>query len=160
MSRIDAETARELIASYLPIRARWQPGRCPLDLDFTIGRNGLRRPAPDLFSDAVTKADLEDWETLQIFGEYDYAEGGGAHVLIGLHDSDDAVYTLDVELDDPVTLMSESLPTFIEMFLLVDNTLAKGEAPIQDILPSAQSIDPVGYAAFWLPLIQSLTNDE
>ena len=44
--------------------------------------------------------DLEpEWSALDLFGEEDYAEGGGASPFLGVHRSSGKIFGLDVERD-------------------------------------------------------------
>ena len=72
--KLDIGAARSAIIAGLPIRARWMLEETALDFDFTQAHEGLRHVSTDDHSGDIEK----DWTDLLIFGQSDYAEGGGA----------------------------------------------------------------------------------
>jgi hypothetical protein len=139
----------------LPRRRRWKVQATPLDFDFSPG---LRGPAP-LDRDAYDFPLEAAWLQLAIFGEYDYAEGGGAHVLLGVRERDGRVYGLDFERDEkPMFLLNSGLEAFIETFECLDAHLRKGRALPSDIEKHLRAIDPKAYpSSDWKPFVKFAT---
>jgi hypothetical protein len=68
---IDPESVRMQIAARLPIRVRWLVDETPLDFDFSRSQAPLRSIAA---GDIIGGGIEEEWTSLDIFGEDDYAE--------------------------------------------------------------------------------------
>jgi hypothetical protein len=124
------EELRLTVVARLPRRARWFLGETPWDWDFSRAARPLE-PVPD--DDAVSWMEVlpEDWRQMLIFGEEDFAEGGGASPFVSVHAQTGAVVGLDVERERSAAfLLNSSLPAFIETFLLLDEGMrANGKVP-------------------------------
>jgi len=122
----------------------------PLDFDFSIGRQGPRRLTVADFNEAT---ELEaSWLDLLIFGESDYAEGGGASMYIGVRESDGAVYGLDVEREQPLALFNSSFDRFIETFFALDAFYRQGQQLPRGLEERIRGIDPEAYPFSEWPL--------
>ena len=132
----------EKLLGRLPRRRRWTFLETPLDWDFSAARRG-----PEPLDRAAYDFELKPaWMELAMFGEYDYAEGGGAHVLVGLRKRDGRVYGLDIERDrGPMFLLNSSLAAFLETFECLDASLGKKRSLPRDIGKGLRAIDPGAY---------------
>lgn len=96
-------TAESILATALPEKARWMIDGAPLDFEFTVASHGLQ-PLPNevqRFGDAT-------WSDLLVFGEHDYAEGGGARALLCIRERDGAVLGLDLEREVAIFPLNSS----------------------------------------------------
>jgi hypothetical protein len=83
---------------------------------------------------------------LLIFGEYDYAEGGGANPFLGVRRADGVVYGLDVERSKiPMFVLNSSLDAFVKTFDVLDRYLAEKRALPADVTQVLRRIDPGVY---------------
>src|SRR5262245_40516622 len=112
---LDLEALRLAIVARLPVRARWWVHDTPLDYDFRVARQGL----DTLAKDAVEFGE-EEWSDLLIFGEYDYAEGGGANPWLGIRKTDGAVFGLDPERENALFFLNTSIEDFFRTFTLLN----------------------------------------
>lgn len=146
----DAKAVQSAIVAGLPERARWAIGGMTLDYQFC---RGIRE---------LTRADLEgeaerEISGLLIFGDCDYAEGGGAAAWIVLRAADGAVCGLDVERKDALFLFNSSIERFIQTFVLLDGFLSRGQPLPAEIEARTRDIDPEVYArSEWRLLIEHL----
>src|SRR6266487_5307312 len=104
---IDLEAARLLILRDLPPRVRWLINWTPCDYDFSRSQ-ALLRPieAADLGDCEI----VEEWTSLALFGEEDFAKGGGARPFIGIHRETREVFGLDIERESfELFLLNSSL---------------------------------------------------
>jgi hypothetical protein len=83
---LDRMTVESTLTSDLPVQARWMIDGTPLGFEFTVGRLGLRR-LPDEVLEAGDTASSE----LLVFGEQDFAEGGGARPWLCVRECEGAV---------------------------------------------------------------------
>src|SRR5262245_41213574 len=102
----------------VPGQARWIIEDTPLDFDFSIGHGGPRRLSAADFNEHTPLP--AEWSDLFLFGETDYADGGGASMYLAVRAGDEAVCGLDVERDQPLVLFNSSLERFIKTFIAVD----------------------------------------
>lgn len=152
--KLDASAARSAIIAGLPIRARWMLEETPLDFDFTQAHEGLRHVTTDDFSGDVER----EWTDLLIFGQSDYAEGGGASSWITIRKTDGAVCGLDVERDHAVFVYNSSIETFIQTFALLDRYLGRGQPLPANIEALVRGIDRESYpGSEWRLLVNYLT---
>ena len=95
------------------------------------------------------------WLTLLMFGEYDYAEGGGAHPFVGIQRTEGAVFGLDFERDrQPKFLLNSCLDTFVDTFHALDEYLGKGRRLPEDIDRRLHAIDGTAYdRSDWKPFV-------
>lgn len=140
--RLDPDSVKKE-ARRLPASRRWFVQGTPLDYDFSAGR---ARPQP-LDAAAFDFRLQPKWLDLLIFGEYDYAEGGGANPFLGVRRTDGAVYGLDFERDKaPMFLLNSSLEAFVETFELLDGCLAKKHPLPSGVESLLRKIDPKAFA--------------
>jgi len=153
--KVDLQSLQSTIVTRLPRCARWLIAEVTLDFDFSAAREGLSAIRPD---DAVGPRDLQQWVVLRIFGECNFAAGGGARPWLCIRMDDGAVVELDIEHDNPVRMVNSSLERFIEAFNLVNRHLGEGLQLPADIDPRLRAIDPTVYdASYWRPLLEYLT---
>src|SRR5216117_2705717 len=124
-----SDYVRSQIAAHLPARVRWLVNRSPLDFDFSRSQ----RPLQPLLASEVN-GDLEpEWSALDLFGEEDYAEGGGASPFLGVHRSSGQIFGLDVERESSqMFLLNSDDDRFIRTFLLFDEVVRAGKLPAAD----------------------------
>lgn len=147
---IDPEAVRSAIVDGLPARARWMLGEMPLDFDFSVGRGG---PRP-LTDEDVCGGIEEEWADLLLFGECDYADGGGARPWLAIRRSGGGVCALDVEWKDPISTYNTSIERFIRVFALLDPYLGHGRPLPPETEDRVRAIDPEGYElSEWKDLI-------
>lgn len=150
--KLDRGVVQAAIVAGLPARARWVINGTPLDYDFTVASRGLR----ELPNDTVGSAD-EDWFNLLIFGEYDYAEGGGAHPWLGIHQANGFVYGLDPKRAVPMFLLNSSIERFIRTFRFLDESLSRGKQLPLDLEARVRELDPEAYPeSDWRSLVDYL----
>jgi hypothetical protein len=135
----------------LPLRRRWTFDGTPLDWDFSAKRRELRPLDESAFDFRLKPA----WLELLIFGEYDYAEGGGAHPFLGIRRSDGAVFGLDVERDrQPLFLLNSGLSAFVETFEVLDAYLRRARRLPEDVDQRLQAIDKAAFRrSDWKPFV-------
>src|SRR5262245_15661854 len=111
---LDLEAIHSAIVDRLPAHARWAVKGTWLDYDFSAGRLELRPLSKDSVALEFLRA---AWLDLLIFGDYDFAEGGGANPFLGIHRVDGRVLGLDVERNGEATfLINSSIHHFIHSF--------------------------------------------
>ena len=132
----------------------WMLEETPLDFDFSQAHEGLRHVTTDDLS-----GDIEaEWADLLIFGQSDYAEGGGASPWITIRKTDGAVCGLDVERDHAVFVFNSSIEGFIQTFALLDRYLGHVHPLPTNIETLVRDIDGDCYpASEWRLLIDYLT---
>jgi hypothetical protein len=137
---VKAATIQDIVRR-LPVRRRWMVQETPLDYDFSAG---VRGPAP--LRQRSYDFPLEpEWLELLIFGEYDYAEGGGAHPFLGVHRKSGVVYALDFERDTPLVILNSGLEAFVKTFEAIDADLTKPAQLPRQIGKTLKVIDPSVY---------------
>ena len=118
----DMESIRQQIVTRLPARVRWLLNGTALDFDFSRSGAPLKPVMPADFNSATTIDD--NWTSLRIFGEADFAEGGGAHLYLGVHSESGKVLGLDVESEaSPMCLLNSDVDRFIQTFLAFGSML-------------------------------------
>jgi hypothetical protein len=150
---LDLKAIQAAAVAGLPNRARWMVGDTPLDFDFAQARRGLRR----LTTGDVGGAIAEEWSNLLVFGDLDYADGGGAWTFIVVRTSDGAVCELhaDREGDEAIFVFNSSIGRFVLTFAELDLYLRRGQRLPADIEARVRSIDPRAYpASEWRLLIE------
>jgi hypothetical protein len=149
---LDLEAIQSAIVQALPVHAHWSINNTPLDFDFPAGHKGLR-PLPH---DIIQQTEKE-WFDLLIFGEYDYAEGGGASPWLGIRKTDGAVYGLDVERENPMFLLNSSIERFIHTFEVLNQYLAQGKQLPSSVEAVVRAIDPEVYpVSDWRSLVDCM----
>jgi hypothetical protein len=79
MTSPNLEQVRLQVASQLPIRVRWLIDGTPDDYNFSRAS----APLQPLQESEINGQTDNEWLSLHLFGEEDYAEGGGAQSPIG-----------------------------------------------------------------------------
>ena len=113
---IDRKATEAALASGLPYRARWMVEGEPLDFRFMVCRHGFYTLPDAVIANAGT-ATCE----LLVFGEQDYAEGGGSRSWLCVRKRDGAVYRFDPEFEEPLLLLNSSVPQFVATFRALDD---------------------------------------
>ena len=151
---VTPEEVTAVVLRSLPSRARWVLQGTPLDYDFSAGHSGVRPPSTEQLPPEVIDPDAR---ALLIFGEYDFAQGGGANPFLGVRSSDGAVLGLDLEREDsPLFPLNSSIERFVRTFSLLDNYLARGGAAPADIDEQLAAIDPEAYGTSeWRDLVNA-----
>jgi hypothetical protein len=137
---IDPESARQEVARRLPARVRWLVRGVPLDFDFSRSRASLRPIAPT----DLSGCDIEDeWTTLFLFGEEDYADGGGASSYLGVHRDTGEICGLDVEREESqVFILNSNVDRFIQTFQKIDEMLSHTPVASGILSRALMKIDP------------------
>src|SRR5215831_7323987 len=91
---INLELIRQEVVRALPVRARWRIKDTALDFDFTRSRQQLRTIAPNDLSGGVIES---EWSVFYLFGQADFADGGGASPYLGVHQITGEICGIDVE---------------------------------------------------------------
>lgn len=153
---LDAAAIQRLV-SQLPATRRWFVQETPLDYDFSAGRRTVTTLRPESFDFPMKP----EWLQLLVFGEYDYAEGGGAHPFLGVRPADGFVCGLDVELDKPLFVLNSSLHAFIATFEAIDAYLANSQALPRGFSKTLKAIDPAVFGkSNWKPFVTFATAEE
>ncbi len=157
MTRINLGQARKKVVRALPVRVRWLVEGCPLDFDFSRARCDLR-PLAD--SDTNGFEIPQEWVPLFLFGEQDYAEGGGATPFLGVHADTGQVFGLDAEREsEPVYLLNSDIDKFILTFDVFDRALRQGSLPVKQVPCLAEEIDPTAFAVGeWRDLAEAIAS--
>jgi len=143
-----------MLAARLPPRARWLLGDSPLDWDFSRAAHPLEA-LPEDHAQTLAAILPNDWRELLIFGEDDYAEGGGAQSFLTVHTRTGEVFGVDGERDAPVYFLSSSVTAFVETFLLFDRVLRGGVGTASELAEAARAVDPRGFdRSEWRDLAQ------
>jgi len=137
---IDTEPIRSQILTRLSVRGRWLVNETPLDFDFSRSQSPLR---PIMAVDVAGGAIEEHWRSLRIFGEEDYAEGGGSRPYLGIHLESGEIYGLDLErVKSQMFLLNSNIERFVETFLALDQVLRPGGLLDPQIGERLKRIDP------------------
>lgn len=142
MAEIDLETVRTMVCSSLPVRARWFIDETPLDFDFSRAHAPLLPVQP-----SELLCDIEpEWARIRLFGEQDYAEGGGASPFLGVHEETGWILGLDVEREaSSIYVLNSTIDGFIETFLLFDGVLTRAHPQLETLALAAHRIDPSAF---------------
>jgi hypothetical protein len=156
---LDLKTIQSTALARLPERTRWLIKGVPLDIDFSTARRGLARVGGQ---HVIGGTPPPQWRKLLIFGEYDYAEGGGAAAWICVREGDGAICGLDPERgEQPVFLFNSSIDRFIDTFLLLDLHLRSARALPDGIVAAARDLDGDAYdASEWRVLINHISGQQ
>lgn len=150
---LNRNVTEKTIVSGLPARARWMINGTPLDFDFSAAGHGLRG-----LPDEVTEADAGVSDLL-VFGEQDFAEGGGACPWLCIHMRNGSVYGFDPERENAMFLLNSSIELFIATFRLLDEYLRTNAKLPSDCESRLRAIDPSTYPkSDWRMLMESLRN--
>lgn len=153
---VDLEQARRRIETELPRRVRWLIHDTPLDFDFSRAQHPLE-PTSESDLQGTMK---EEWTTLYLFGEQDYARGGGAAPYLGIDAVTGAVRGLDVE-SSRLFLLNSDIGAFVETFQLFDQALRLRSSPLDAVASVARRIDPPAFEqSEWSELVAYLLDGE
>lgn len=95
--------------------------------------------ASDIVSGPIEAA----WTSLRLFGEQDYAEGGGASPFLGVDLDSGEIFGLDVEREkSQMFLLNSDVDRFIQTFLALDGALRLGALRDAQIGQRLRQIDP------------------
>jgi hypothetical protein len=157
MNVIDLEHARHRITTELPPRVRWLIKGSPLDFDFSRSQVPLKPLSQSEIHGTIEK----DWTTLYLFGERDYAEGGGASPFLGISSTSGEILGLDVERDSGCRfLLNSDIESFIKTFEVFDRVLRLGTTALDSLSSSAIEIDPRAFQrSEWALLLDHLVTD-
>ena len=135
----------------LPLRRRWTCGGTPFDWDFSAKSRALRPLDSRVYQVPLKPA----WRTLLIFGEYDYAEGGGTNPFIGARSTDGMIWGLDPERDrKPMFLLNSTLDAFVDTFQALDAYLGAKQPLPADIDRTLRAIDKSAFGrSDWKPFV-------
>jgi hypothetical protein len=126
----------------------------PLDFEFTVGRIGLYRLPNEVLESSHTAS-----SELLVFGEQDFAEGGGARPWLCVRERDGSIYGFDPEREEPEFLLNSSLDRFMMTFRLLNDYLAKNKPLPRDCETRLRAIDPESYPdSDWRLLMEYLRN--
>ena len=150
---LDRKTIETVLASGLPECARWLLDGATLDFQFTVSRLGLRR-----LREEERPSDDAPSNELLVFGEQDFAEGGGAHPWLCARMPDGWICGFDPDNDDdPVFLLNSSAERFVATFRVLNEYLASGAPLPPDCSTRLQAIDPEAYpSSDWRELAEHL----
>lgn len=95
--------------------------------------------------------------SLALFGEQDYADGGGARPLLGIDTHTGEVVGLDPERDSCLYLLNTNLEAFIRMFTLFDNFVRLRRGTVAELSSGARAIEPSAFdRSAWAMLLELL----
>lgn len=159
MTNISLDQARKKVAGALPVHVRWLVGDYPIDFDFSRAQSDLK---PMTVSDTNGFEILQEWQSLYLFGEQNYAEGGGAAPYLGIHRDTGQVFALDVESEaSPLSLLNSDIDKFISTFDVFDRSVRHRTLQIEQVAGLLEEIDPVAFAeSEWSGLIEAITSGE
>lgn len=137
------EALRLQLVQRLPPRVRWTLDGTPWAWDFSRAREPLRPLSAEESEDWLDVLPRH-WSELFVFGEYDFAAGGGASPFITVHSQKGEVHGLDIEREGDVTfLLNSSVSRFIDTILVFDEVLGTRGAPATGLLERVRAADPV-----------------
>jgi|SRR6266850_4230347 len=145
----DPESIRLQVATRLPVRVQWLIEQTPLDFDFSPSQAPLLNA-----NDFLGGPPDQRWTALHIFGEQDYAEGGGATPFLGVHAESGEILGLDLDRDESqIFLLNSNIDLFIKTFLELDEVLRLSRSPQVQIRERLKKIDPGAFErSEWLGL--------
>jgi len=151
---MNAASIQSLVASRLPQRARWLIGNTILDFSrYSEPRNLTAEFAQWGLSDADV-ADIEHVSDFIVFGMWNFNGGGGARPALAVRQSDGKVFDVDVEADEPLSLLNSSLQAFIDTFCLLEKYLEHGQPIPADLHSLVRNLDPMVYSkSEWRDLV-------
>ena len=138
---LDIEPVRAELVDALPLAVKWPMGDAELDFDFSRSRRALCTMGR---SEINFELDAE-WADLYLFGEMNFAEGGGSRTLLAVHVESLEILGLDVERPSSILFFSTSARAFVRTFDLFCHVLRLG-ADLDKLQVQAQMIDPTGFS--------------
>jgi len=155
---MNAASIQSLIASRLPQRARWLIGEAILDFS---RHSEPRNLTAEFLEWGLSEPDVADFEHVSdfiVFGMWNFDEGGGARPALAVRQSDGKVFDVDVEADEPFSLLNSSLEAFIDTFCLLDKYLGQGQPIPADLHSLVRNVDPTVYSeSEWRELVESVS---
>lgn len=152
---IDLEIIRSQIRANLPIQTRWYINSTPLNFDFSRSASALSSiTARDIIGGSVEP----EWTALRIFGESDYADGGGAQAGLSIHVETGEIFGLDVERHTvPMFLFNSNITSFIQTFLTLDRAFRLGTHSTGQLKELLTPLDPITFErSEWRFLCESI----
>jgi hypothetical protein len=139
----------------LPVQAHWSIKGTPLSFDFSAAHGGLRT----LPKEASELGNAEG-AALLVFGEQDFAEGGGGHPWLCFCKQDGSVWGFDPERKQPMFLLNSSIERFIATFGFLHAYLEKNARLPANSKSHVQNLDPDAYSTSdWRLLVEYLSSD-
>ena len=149
---VDVEELRARIVTHLPLRVRWHVHETPWDFDFARARCPLKALEPSDFQPDF----CEEWRDLIIFGEEDYAEGGGARPFLTIHRETGEILGFDIDrhtkpaalltmherIHVPIYTLNSSIEGFIRSFAILDEALRLGSRALEGLADALRLADP------------------
>lgn len=151
---IDTEAVRHQVLASLPTDARWLLNGIPLAFSFARATARLEPLDP---SEVTGPLELE-WRSLHLFGEQDYADGGGATPFIGVDVNSGKIIGLDLERDTaPLSLFNSNIDAFIRTFRLLDDAFRREPVLVHVLEAQVRQIDPAAFSSSeWARLLEFL----
>lgn len=154
MIKVDLEALRQQLHQGLPQQVRWEVEETPWDLDFSRAATPLRTLQDGEIYGEVPAA----WRNLWIFGEDDFAEGGGANCQYVIDGADGRILCLETEMDSLVPWNSDA-GRFIKSFALVDRLMRQKDITPEAAADAVRAIDPEVYeSSRWSQLLGHLAD--
>jgi hypothetical protein len=149
---MDVAALQRAVVSDLPRRSRWLIDGTPMDYKFYTVPMSMA---------ALSGSDDDLLKRLIAFGEYDFAEGGGARPWLVVDSVDARVFLFDDEADDDdpeLRLLNSCFDAFVRTFRLLDAYLGRGRRVSADTGALVEAWDPRAYASSeWRKLVDHLT---
>lgn len=142
---LDLVSIEKLIATRLPASARW-PFEDWGDEEFNFFPKGM--PGNRYLPTAWFYKEFQVSDYF-VFGDLDFADGGGACYWLCIDKQDESICAFDVSLDQGRMTFNSSLAQFVQSFHVLDRYLCKGEQPPQDCEAQLRAIDPVYSDSRW-----------
>jgi hypothetical protein len=144
--------ARAEVAAHLPKYARWMLGETPLDFNFLNKSYDFRQLNE---SDIVGGPLPIEWSNHLVFGEYDFADGGGASPWVAVQKDHGSVWGLDIErTPETKVCFNSSINRFISTFQVLNKYLCSGKSLTKDLIQQVNDFDPdVFPASAWQEII-------
>lgn len=148
----DLTFARVEVATHLPQHARWMLGETPLDFNF-LNKSYDFRHLTD--RDVIGGPLPEGWSKYLVFGEYGFADGGGASPWIAVQRDDGSVWGLDIErTPETKVCFNSSINKFISTFQVLNEYLSAGKTLTKDLIQQVNDFDPDEFpASAWQEII-------
>ena len=128
----------EAILESLPTHARWEFRETWVEFDFLRVVADFRD-----IKDADISGDIPaEWLSFRVFGEETFSNGSA---LLCINGADGSIIRLDVELDDPVSVLNSGMSRFVGSFLALDGWLTRGQGTREDVDQALRAIDPGPY---------------
>ena len=155
----DLELIRSEVSSRLPLRTRWLIAGTPLEFDFSRSQRPLKKVYPsDLNGCDIDK----EWTALYLFGEENFAEGGGARPWLGVHKDTGEIFGLDIERESSVMFfLNSNITRFVETFRVFNDAIDLGTVAYTAMASVARGIDPLSFdRSEWRVLAGRLSNED